>query len=135
MMTYTSVGHPALANYDAPRNIIIMFLGATIFKSLFLPPHTSPSIIEEETWLIRKQYSSMFTKSVGELFQNTATQQWSLSSFEEYILSQGVPYRLISFHHYHYHHHHHYYHHHHNHHIILYLYMCPSLTFCVQLTI
>ena len=74
----------------------IMFLGATIFKSLFLPPHTSPSIIEEETWLIRKRYSSMFTKSVGELFQNTATQQWSLSSFEEYILSQGVPYRLIS---------------------------------------
>jgi len=47
---------------------------ATIFKSLFLPPHTSPTIIEEKTWLIRKQYSSMFTKSVGELFQNTATQ-------------------------------------------------------------
>jgi len=27
----------------------------------------------------------MYTQSVGELVQNTATQRWSLYSFEEYI--------------------------------------------------
>jgi len=69
----TILGDPILTRNDAPHNLSCFWAQPSLNRSFYHHTCLQP-LSKERNCLISQHCSSMFTKSVGELFQNTATQ-------------------------------------------------------------